>query len=159
MLFLALVAAAWCALLAFAPLLPTPLAGVLYAVGSRICHQLPARSFHLEAAQLPVCARCLGIYAGAAAGAWAASFSVRVAGGVARWSPRNLLLAGAWPTALTWTLEQSGAWGGSNFVRAGAGVPLGIAIALVVARAVATLHYDECAPRRPIANSQPPTPT
>ena len=40
-------------------------AGV-YAVGSVVCHQLPERSFHLWAAQMPVCARCTGIYAGAA---------------------------------------------------------------------------------------------
>ena len=38
----------------------------VYAIGSLICHQLPERSFHLWGAQLPVCARCTGIYAGAA---------------------------------------------------------------------------------------------
>ena len=38
----------------------------VYAIGSRICHQLPARSFHLWSMQMPVCARCAGIYAGAA---------------------------------------------------------------------------------------------
>jgi hypothetical protein len=39
---------------------------VLYAAGSLICHQRPERSFHLLGTQLPVCARCMGIYAGAA---------------------------------------------------------------------------------------------
>ena len=37
----------------------------VYAIGHVVCHQLPARSFHLWGAQLPVCARCTGIYAGA----------------------------------------------------------------------------------------------
>src|SRR5260221_6078532 len=37
-----------------------------YAIGHLICHQLPTRSFHLWGAVLPVCARCTGIYAGAA---------------------------------------------------------------------------------------------
>jgi len=34
-----------------------------------ICHQRPERSYHFLAAQLPVCARCTGIYFGAAVGA------------------------------------------------------------------------------------------
>ncbi len=37
-----------------------------YAIGSLICHQRPERSFHLAGVQLPVCARCLGVYAGVA---------------------------------------------------------------------------------------------
>jgi uncharacterized membrane protein len=45
----------------------------VYSIGSIICHQLPARSFHLWAVQMPVCARCTGIYLGAAIGAIAAS--------------------------------------------------------------------------------------
>src|SRR3954451_16842570 len=39
----------------------------VYSAGRIICHQLPVRSFHLWGAALPVCARCTGIYAGAAA--------------------------------------------------------------------------------------------
>ncbi|PWT85073.1 MAG: hypothetical protein C5B57_03695, partial [Blastocatellia bacterium] len=38
----------------------------VYAVSGLLCHQRPERSFHLLAVQLPVCARCVGIYAGAA---------------------------------------------------------------------------------------------
>lgn len=41
-------------------------AAFVYAVGSAVCHQLPARSFALWGAQMPVCARCTGIYLGAA---------------------------------------------------------------------------------------------
>ena len=65
---LALAAIVWLTLLILAPVLPVPMAGIVYALGSRICHQRPERSFHLFAAQLPVCARCVGIYAGAAIG-------------------------------------------------------------------------------------------
>src|SRR6185295_1848536 len=63
----------WALLLALVPFLAgrphaTTIGAALilavYAVGSVICHQLPERSFHLWAAQLPVCARCTGIYAG-----------------------------------------------------------------------------------------------
>ena len=44
-----------------------------YAAGSIVCHQIPERSFHIAGVQLPVCARCTGLYAGALAGvAWLA---------------------------------------------------------------------------------------
>ena len=65
---LAALALGWLVLLVAAPVAPTSLATLLYAAGSFICHQRPERSFHIDAAQLPVCARCLGIYAGAAIG-------------------------------------------------------------------------------------------
>jgi uncharacterized membrane protein len=150
-------AIAWLALLILAPVLPVPLAGALYALGSRICHQRPERSFHLLAAQLPVCARCLGIYAGAAAGSLLAT-SARIRSSASRLSPRMLLLGGSIPTALTLVLEWSGAWGATNLARAAAGLPLGFVIVLVVAQGVATLHYGGCAPRRPIATNRPSTP-
>jgi hypothetical protein len=41
-------------------------ATAVYGIGSVVCHQLSVRSFHLFAVQMPVCARCTGIYAGAA---------------------------------------------------------------------------------------------
>jgi uncharacterized membrane protein len=63
---LAVAATGWLALLVFAPALPVAVAGVTYLFGALICHQLPDRSFHVDGAQLPVCARCLGIYAGTA---------------------------------------------------------------------------------------------
>lgn len=154
---LAALAAVWLALIVAAPALPVPIAGVLYALGSFICHQRSDRSFHLFAAQLPVCARCAGIYAGAALGAVAAVLSMDVRTCASDFPPRALLVIGGVPTALTLLLEWSGLWAGSNLARALAGLPLGCAVALVVARAAATVHYARCAPRRPIASSRPPT--
>jgi uncharacterized membrane protein len=154
----ALAASVWLALLVTAPMLPPFAAAALYAVGSQICHQQPARSFHLDSAQLPVCARCLGRYAGGALGAIAAAHSTwRSRIGLP--TPRLILVCGALPTAATIVAEWSGAWGGSNAVRAASAVPLGVAVALVVAQAAATLHYERCAPRRPSASNRPPTPT
>jgi len=151
---LALAAIAWLALLILAPVLPVPIAGLLYALGSRICHQRPERSFHLFAAQLPVCARCSGIYAGAAIGALLAR-SGPIRARLFSSSPRMLLVAGALPTLVTLATEWSGVWAAGNEARAAAGVCLGVAVAFVVARAAATLHYDGCVPRRPIASNRP----
>jgi uncharacterized membrane protein len=137
-------ALAWAAALIAAPVLPVPIAGTLYAFCSLICHQLPARSFHVAGAQLPVCARCFGIYAGAAAalvaalplvrsrqpspGPSAAMFSAR--------DPRHLIVAGAVPTAVTVILESAGIWSTSNVVRAATGALLGAALAWTLAQAV-----------------------
>jgi uncharacterized membrane protein len=151
---LALTAVIWLALLILTPVLPVPIAGMLYALGSRICHQRPERSFHLFAAQLPVCARCAGIYTGAAIGSLLAlSGSIRER--LFPFSPRMLLVAGALPTLMTLIIEWSGAWAGGNDARAAAGVWLGVAVAFVAGRAAATLHYGRCVPRRPIASNRP----
>lgn len=154
---LAIAAFAWLALLVAAPVLPAGVAAALYAIGSQICHQRPDRSFHVMDAQLPVCARCIGIYAGAAVGT-AVAIAARSCGMLAHLPSRMLLIAGAVPTVVTIAAEWSGAWGGSNGVRAAAGMPLGCVAALVVAQGVATLHYDGCARRRPIESNRPPTP-
>jgi uncharacterized membrane protein len=151
-------AVVWVALLIAAPALPTPLAVFLYAVGSRLCHQMAARSFHLFGSQLPVCARCLGIYAGGAIGLIAKPAASRRHLRVRSVSSRALLVAGGAPTAATLVLEWSGAWSGSNIVRSAAGLPLGAAVALVVAQVLTTVHYGRCAQRRPIASNRPPTP-
>ena len=37
-------------------------AAVTYVVGGVLCHQQPTRSFHLWDTQMPVCARCSGLY-------------------------------------------------------------------------------------------------
>ena len=150
---LALLATGWLVLLVAAPILPVPIAGALYALGSHICHQRPDRSFHLLGAQLPVCARCAGIYAGAALGASAAALGARFREFATQSSARAILFLGAVPTGLTLALEWTGLWTGSNAVRAAAGLPLGVASAFVVVQAAATLHYGGCAPRRPIATA------
>jgi hypothetical protein len=63
------------------------------------------------------------------------------------------------PTMATVVAEWGVGWPVSNLARAVAAVPLAAMVAFVVMRAVATLHYDECAPRRPIGHGQPPANT
>ena len=147
---------AWMALVLSAPFLPALPAALTYAAASFICHQLPDRSFHSGTVQLPVCARCLGIYAGFAIGGLVA------VGRRWRMGPqraRMVAAAGAVPTLVTVAAEWVGVWATSNGMRFVAGLPLGAAIAFVVIGVLATLHYDECAPRRPIGHGQPPAST
>jgi uncharacterized membrane protein len=112
-----------------------------YAVGSVICHQLPERSFFIDGRQLPVCARCTGLYVSGVAGflCWLAVKSARGWRGITV-PPRTALaiVAGAAiPTAISYVAGVTGLWDGSNLTRALLAVPLGVAAGAVVA-AVAT---------------------
>jgi len=146
---LAALSASWVLVLTAAPVLWVPLAGIVYLAGALICHQLPERSFHLHGTQLPVCARCFGLYVGAALGSVAAAaassrrFLERVLlPGLSHRGAWLLTAAAATPTAITFGLEWGLGWPVSNATRAVAAVPLGFTVALVVVRAVATLHYE-----------------
>src|SRR3990172_4039303 len=44
---------------------PSGLLGKADAIGYAVCHRIDLRSFHLGARQLPLCARCSGMYLGA----------------------------------------------------------------------------------------------
>lgn len=65
-------AALWLAGIFLAPWLAARGAGgasrIVYALYAPVCHQIPGRSFRLHGHPLAVCGRCLGIYAGFAAG-------------------------------------------------------------------------------------------
>ena len=137
---LALLAAGWIALLVTAPFLPPVVSAVTYALGSLVCHQIPERSFHVSSFQLPVCARCFGLYSGAAAAAvWTAVPGTFDRAARSRRTLRAVTLAAAVPTVVTVALEWAGIWAPSNLTRAVAGAPLGFVVAYVV---TTTLHYD-----------------
>jgi uncharacterized membrane protein len=111
------------------------LAAGVYAVGSFVCHQLPVRSFHLWGAQFPVCARCTGIYFGAAATAVSLAVTRRRHPAEARSAkadPRTVLLLAVIPTALTLAFEWSTGVTPANWIRALTGLPLGAAVAWAI---------------------------
>ena len=113
----------------------------LYAAGSVICHQLPERSFFLDGRQLPVCARCTGLYLSGAAGLlgwliWKTAQSWRRFVVRPRVALAIVIVAGV-PTALSYATGVIGVWDGSNITRALLAVPLGASAGAVVA-AVAT---------------------
>lgn len=113
---------------------PLAFAGsTIYLAGSIICHQQARRSFHLDGIQLPVCARCTGIYAAAPFGLLCAWLFRRRAGSrrdaahdPARW--RTWLIAAALPTAITVLFEWVSGTMVPGPVRAAAGVPIGFAV-------------------------------
>ncbi len=107
-------------------------ATTLYAVGSIVCHQRPERSFHVAGARLPVCARCTGIYAGAALGASAWLLLTRRRTRLSRTRALAWLAVAAVPTALTVGTAMIGVLDPPNIWRAACGVPLGVAVGLVV---------------------------
>jgi uncharacterized membrane protein len=136
----ALPLATWCASRPHASLPSYAFALSVYGIGSLICHQRPERSYWMWSAQLPVCARCVGIYLGAAVVGVA---SVAVDGsGLQRFSRaghdtrrlRALVVAAALPTAATLLFEWTTGRTPSNPVRAFAGFPLGAVVAWIVAR-------------------------
>ena len=135
---LAVGSVAWFALVVLAPELPPALAAAVYGIGGVVCHQRPERSFHWHSAQLAVCARCTGLYLGACATAIVAPLPPSL---YADWpgSPARiarLLAVTALPMAATVAAEWAGVWAPSSLVRAGTGVLLGGAGALVVAAAL-----------------------
>lgn len=139
---------AGCAVLWVAVLVATPVAfahgyvvgpALVYEACGLVCHQRPERSFHLAGVQLPVCARCLGLYASGAFGAVVAcaaaadrSLEIRPVRDT-RWA----LAIASIPTALTLLSEWSGLWYPSGAARAFAAVPLGAVAGWVLVRCVA----------------------
>ena len=113
----------------------------IFAVGSVICHQRPERSFFAEGHQLPVCARCTGLYLSGAVGL-AGWVGLKIARG---WQPMacdprlavRLIVMAAIPTALSLAGGALGVWDGSNITRALLAIPLGAGAGAIVA-AVAT---------------------
>jgi uncharacterized membrane protein len=125
------------------------LSAAVYISGSLLCHQRPERSFYLWSAQFPVCARCTGIYVGAALGALVglvrltpnhsdvvSGFSRTnfVASGFSR-TARLVLFVASLPTAVTLAYEWITGVTPANAIRALSGVVLGAAAAIVVMRA------------------------
>ena len=106
-----------------------------YLVGSLICHQRPDRSFRPWGVQMPVCARCAGLYLGAAVGTLLVGVRRPTGRGTARTVSRVLrmmVLAAAVPTGATWLGEAVGLVVFAEGVRAAAAVPLGAAVTWVV---------------------------
>ena len=134
-------AAAWAVSIVVAPFIASRSAGhpladagalAIYFVGSAICHQRPERSFHLWGAQLPVCARCTGLYTGAAM-APLVPIGRRLVGGT---RAGMILALAAAPTLATLVYEWMSGDAPSNAIRLAAGLWLGAGVARILADAL-----------------------
>ena len=117
---------------------------LVYLAGSVLCHQLPARSCFLWGVQMPVCARCTGIYAGAAVTAMVATIrTLRTRRGgpvclpradtwAGPYETRAALVLAALPTIVTLVYEWTTGHTPANWIRAAAGVPIGVVVAWIV---------------------------
>jgi uncharacterized membrane protein len=128
--FLTIGALAWAVTLVVAPFVlvhgASLAAALVYELGALICHQRPERSFHLAGVQLPVCARCFGLYLSGAAGALAAWLrATRTIPVVHSYNVRPVLMVVTLPTAVTVSAEWFGIASSSNVIRAAAALPLG----------------------------------
>ena len=105
-----------------------------YVVASLICHQRPDRSFRLGGVQMPVCARCAGVYLGGAVGTLLASVRRRKDGRRARVTTpalRWVLLGAAIPTVVSVMAEFGGWLPSGRELRAVAALPLGATVTWV----------------------------
>jgi uncharacterized membrane protein len=132
----------WLTLLVASPLALSrgQVPGVTFAVyraGAIVCHQRPERSFHLAGVQLPVCARCFGLYLsgalGLTAGLGLASRARRALSGA---TVRQLLALAALPIAVSVGVEWLGLIQTTNVQRMLTGLPLGFAAGVVIVRAL-----------------------
>jgi hypothetical protein len=111
----------------------------VYAIGSAICHQRPERSFAFAGVQMPVCARCTGIYIGAALAA-VVSVILSAPGLV---TPKRRSREGGWPrwtiaaistvpSLLTLVYEWTTGHTPANGIRAASGAPIGVVVSWLV---------------------------
>jgi uncharacterized membrane protein len=119
---------------------------VLSYAFSLVCHQHPERSFWLFGAPVAVCARCLGIYLGAAIGLLLRT-SRRMA--------TRLLIAAAAINLLDAFTELAGLHGNWLVVRFLLGVILGAAGALLI---TSSIEREAASPRKGEENMLAPNP-
>lgn len=108
----------------------------IYEMGGIVCHQRPERSFLLGSVPLPVCARCTGMYLGAAMAALVTVVGARIGGrsDIERRTSRLVLAVAAAPALLTLVYEWASGHTPSNELRASSGVLVGFGVAWVLLR-------------------------
>lgn len=109
-------------------------AAPFYDFFSFLCHQMPARSFHLLEHQFAVCSRCFGVYFGLLAGLVA----YPILRGVDNIEPlpRFWLFASMVPIGIDWSLGVFGIWDNNHASRFITGSILGFACAVYIVPAL-----------------------
>jgi Predicted membrane protein (DUF2085) len=115
----------------------------VYASAAVVCHQRPERSFFIGSHQMPVCARCTGIYVGAAVAVIVVAFRrgrpMCRPDGASRGADtqvRPYILFALTPTVATLAYEWTTGVTPANWIRAASGLCLGAAVAALIRREV-----------------------
>lgn len=112
-------------------------AQVVYLGFHAVCHQIPERSFYVGEFPLAVCARCTGLYAGAAAGVLLYPLARPLTRTDA--PARGWLLAAALPTTIDLLLGVTGLWANTHLSRLLTALLAGTAAAFYVVPAFVDL--------------------
>lgn len=112
-----------------------------------VCHQRAERSFNYDGAQMPVCARCTGLYLAGAGGLLTGLFLTAVPraprvkrrlqaafSNLATW--RAALILAVLPMLASVGFEWLGVWPGSNLSRALTALPAGWVVGVMVAESL-----------------------
>lgn len=146
-------------------------AQAIYQAFSRVCHQIPERSFHIAGHSLAVCARCTGLYVGLAAGVlfYPLLRSLRSTETPARF----WLFVAAVPMGIDFLLGFFGIWENTHLSRFVTGVLLGAVAALFIVPGLVDLsrtnlrrffghspsHSKKLVPPTEVATSAPSAPS
>jgi uncharacterized membrane protein len=113
-------------------------AAVFYLIFSRVCHQIPERSFMVSAYALAVCHRCAGIYLGLFLGALAGNLFIHR-------SPRTRriwVLAAIIPLWLDALLPYTGLWSSTDISRFLTGMLFGVIASSLLVRGLTELLQE-----------------
>lgn len=106
----------------------------VYHFFSYICHQISARSFHIDGEQFTVCSRCFGVYFGLLVGfaiypLWRPIETIEPL-------PRVWLFLSLIPIGVDWSLTIFGIWENTHLSRFTSGFILGVACATYIVPAL-----------------------
>jgi uncharacterized membrane protein len=109
-------------------------AAPIYKFFGFICHQIGARSFHVENQQFAVCARCFGVYFGLLSGFLFYPFLRKIDD--IEPLPRFWLFLAMIPIGVDWSLGVFGIWENTHLSRLVTGLILGAACAIYIVPAL-----------------------
>lgn len=118
----------------------TAVSGPLYSFFSLICHQMPARSFHIEGEQFGVCSRCFGVYFGILLGFAIYPLWRRI--DETEPVSRIWLFLSLVPISVDWSLTVFGIWENTHLSRFLTGLILGVACATFIVPALVEISRN-----------------
>lgn len=140
----------WVSATLFAPIAAAFEAGAqarpVYDFFGYVCHQMPARSFHLLGHQFAVCSRCFGVYFGILLGLLVYPLFRSMEN--AEPLPRFWLFLAIVPMGIDWSLTFFGIWENTHFTRVSTGIILGFACAVFIVPALIELAQMQLSRKR-----------